>query len=798
MFNFRTLGKPTHYKYIINDQPYDENSEISIIKSLYYENKHGSIKITDVIIEYADTINLNEAIKIEKNKISIDNRLKERTRMQIFSKPSIVYKFYNCMKEADQVRLKNSFKIEKERETLIIFSNELKDIDLSEEKVEDLELKLRENRFDLHVKKIFTDEEGIEQSFEMEIGDDRHIDTQDYRHDLSRSIEEDEFIDFNDNSKFILKETNKVYSDKNTVKEYKRTYFNNAFRASFTRDGKLVTLGKYNPENNSYKLNIFKINPFNSNTLPNYISAVTEKLKEMKNIQNDYDIDKLYVTDYADIIKNYIIRLEESLSNTSNEEAIRRLRREIETLKLFKILFLDYKGNALDERIKIMKKNNLIKWFIESSEERFTKELPKYDRIKQIFYSMINGRVNNAIKLCGNDLNILPLLISQPHNKSSQKLLNESVTKWKNSNIWNNFPIEQKYIYEILSSSSLPVYQLPNILNYLNWKSLFICLSNYTLNYKSHISDITRAYETISKKNNNNVSPLFENYTDINYLLIKLVSLIESSNSTNEVLSMLSNSASLFSGFSSHHIQYIIITTLTNILHEVYNRNGPMEINIHPTIKYLNRLHFNLLIKCVEELLLNNNWKDAISLVEYSSISERVKDYIRRDIIFRYPDMADDTFTQYDYAYESLATYSYNMFDVEKAVEYFIKSGNYNRAFDIFLFYILYYKIIQNNVCNSMIEQLSKFSTRVREIYRWETHGKVLQAYFFYMEREEEYLRNCNIKDIEVLIKEIENMTGELGYRSITLLCKNIMIDNIRIIYNKICNLKNTSDVIYY
>lgn len=822
IFDFRARqGKPKNYKYYINEIEYDETIDYGVINSIYYENKYGSLRIQGITIEYADTINLNDAINIEKFKITIDQRLKEMTRAQLGRKPIVIYKFYNCYKELNELMLPSKFKAEKERDTLIIFAEELRDLDISDNN-QDMNFDLNENAafnlslknkpgFDIRVKKVFTGEDGKDKSFEIELAEDQINEGMGLvgQGELSQSTDEYEFIDFNDDSKFIIKSYNKVFSEKSTVKEYKKSYFNMAFKPSFTRDGKLVTLGKYNPETNSYKLNICKINPLNkfskkdaefysTNTLPNYLNTISQKLDEMH--QNK--INLLSIIDHNEIIKNYIIRLEESITHTTNNEIIRRLRREIETLKLFSILFLN-PGSPLAERVRIIKKNNLIKWLIQSTEDEFNKELHKYDRIEQILFSMINGRINTSIKLCGNDLNILPLLISQPHNKSSQTLLKESITKWKNSGIWERFPEVQKFIYELLSNNTHSVYSdnSSNIIKYFNWKSIFICLSNYTLNYNSNIIELLNAYEII-QKNTKKVPAENNNHSDINYLLIRLINSIEKSGLGSADLEMISNSESLFSKFSSHHVQYIIISTLLNIINEAYNQS-PIEVNVYPIIAKLKKLHFSLVIKCVEELLLNNDWRSAIELVNYSSISIRVKDYIVKDIIFRYPDAfsTDQTFVDYPFAFESLGHHALNNFEIDQAILFYERAGNFSKAFDIFLFYKLYHAIIQNNFTNEMAKKLSEYQAKMRDISRWDSHGKIIQTYYFFLDREyeDEFLEslNCNIADIELLVKEIENMTEELGYTRINLLVKNIMIENIRKIYNKVCLLKSTNDVIY-
>ena len=90
-FDFRNLtARPKVIKFLINGENFNKDYNYDVIDSILYGNKYGQLWIDKLNLLNQDLC-LENLIKIEKFKISIDKSLKERLISSIYIKPDVEY-----------------------------------------------------------------------------------------------------------------------------------------------------------------------------------------------------------------------------------------------------------------------------------------------------------------------------------------------------------------------------------------------------------------------------------------------------------------------------------------------------------------------------------------------------------------------------------------------------------------------------------------------------------------------------------------------------------------------------------
>jgi hypothetical protein len=589
-------------------------------------------------------------------------------------------------------------------------------------------------------------------------------------------------------------------------------------KPSFTVNGNFVTFGTYDYKFNRTKICINKIVPnkdvnskltqhYENNTRVTYLECLQEKINQCPNIDQLYHrTQTLNIIDYTSIIDRYLENLEFTMKETNDVVLKSKLEAEIRILKLFKLLFLNNVTNrnytkSLRVEVKLMRKAKLTEWLVQNSEDFFRSQLNKgHDPL----VSLVSGRHENVLQLCTNPveypMNIMASLASITRSKEH---LRNSIKIWKEeSRLFQQFDKDIQKIYEIMSSSELDVYD-GYILNFANWKTLLISLMVNTLKYRTYIPEVVQAYETIVN-NSNHPLPLTtkRDKTDLGYLLIKYLAQIETNTPTADIVKLIEDTGSLSPQFVTHHVQYIIASILLNTLTEAYYFNiDDSLLDVRPEIDFeaLKRLHFRLLVKNVEEFLLSDDWKHAIQLIDNSTIPMRLRNLMIKDIYSRYARVADSdpTYLQIESytVHEAYAEFKLNSFDYEMAFGHFILAKQYSRAFDVLVFHMIYPEIILDNVGNKLHHELKALSEVGHSIPRWITHGKLILDYLFFKERFDVLIDEISFEDLEGILRSVERLTGELGYERRTYSVRNVMLKQLRKLYNRYAEIKSSNDV---
>jgi hypothetical protein len=412
------------------------------------------------------------------------------------------------------------------------------------------------------------------------------------------------------------------------------------------------------------------------------------------------------------------------------------------------------------------------------------------------------------------------MMISTTNTEARAKLIETNVKSWETQRLYTTFPAELRLIYNVLSVSPLEKDEnLKSILGICDWKKTLIFSSLYLNSPSIEISTILKNFDSMKSRNlSNSIIPC--NYKElkeqreyeienINYLLISLYAAFESKTPTNDTTSLISNiikkicyTSNIFSYFADHHLHYIIITILLNTLKETYNRS-----NVADTIFELKGLHFKLLTKAVEEILIfegskkqsDSNWKFAISLISYSNTPKRMQNMMINDILFKFVSIAhrDPIFKnekafEKKVSFEALALFKLNEFYIRDAYNYFKESGNLDKANEIFIFYILTQSLVNNNITNDNEEEIKFLKNVSTNVYFWEKYGTIFSDYLFYLNlASKNKVDRKDLQSILGLIKMVEaiNTNTVVYYGNLINYCRNIMLSKLRETYNKISHV---------
>lgn len=734
----------------------------------------------------------------------------------------------------------------------------------------------------------------IKEQFENKIEEDLNFvnfdkDEKDFDFDLKKIQENAAF-------KFV----DPLHLPKDKLKNFTKSYFNNSFKVCFNSRGELITPGKFNIENFRSKLNVNRIIPnksllqinskkelnfealeyYHKSTIINYLNILNKNLKEKitllennddmdisvspigksvlkTNNKLDYQVSDLSLNDHTDILDEYIMDLQNfkiQVKNTHKKDSqaaklIEKLEKEIETLKLFKVLFLncfknrDANNNSFipqfksqGEEVKRMRKKKLTDWLIESiscekKDENKLRPREAPSQIDQTFGEILNqllqGKIKRAVEICiKNGLLNLSMIISNSNPSIRSRLIKDSIKSWGNIGLYESFPNNLRKIYNLLSGEEiLRGDQGSEILTGCNWKQLFLSLSLHSMDQVKDISQILSEFEAVvnAHKSNKNLLPNINeksNVNDINFTLIKLYRAIENNQTAkiSELINTLMNTSNVFDEFSDCHLHYILVsvllTTQENSDERFVINSSVVKINRSFDFNFLKKIHLKLLNKVTEELLLSENetaktnWKYVINMIKLSNIPASIKNILTNELIFKNINIAkeDQSFlnNMMDGAniQEALGLYNYNRFNFKAAYQNFKNSKNFTKANEIFLFSILCLKIIENNVSNNTYEELNLLSNFSLNCSIWEKYGTVLHQYLVLLRKlEGDEIRKLELIDLSYirnLIKKVDAIfipkNQDRSYINMINLCRNKILGRLRKIYNTKTELISKKD----
>lgn len=387
----------------------------------------------------------------------------------------------------------------------------------------------------------------------------------------------------------------------------------------------------------------------------NYINVLDNLIKLNDNLNlNDYTAIILV---YINQIQNKINEIEKKESNIINNKFIIKYKKIISTLKLFCILFLncfmykpeyEYKNdpnlftNSFSDKIMSYRKRLLIEWCIEEQKTKLEQNISNLN---------INND-NNDIKSNYEKLysygQIKKNIDENPNNKKVSLFMRAKMSN-------NNEKISKNNMYYFTGFNALygeNNRQFKDIFvdKYNNdWLSFFI----QSLLYEEKRDDyIVYSIELLSKNINNmknKAKPIINNTNnniiyDINFILLKLYENYIKGDINEQIkfLKMISYPNIINNTNSSDHfLQYIICSTLLKIIPIIFPKDD--QINRELTDKiFIKKLTYNLLIKSIEEILINpiyeNNsdfskYINAIKLIQLSFLNNKIKNVLINSII---------------------------------------------------------------------------------------------------------------------------------------------------------------------
>jgi hypothetical protein len=567
----------------------------------------------------------------------------------------------------------------------------------------------------------------------------------------------------------------------------------------------------------------------------------SEFYEEKGNKQIDITIEKLTVTDFTSIIndliedlstnKDYINNLSLPADESKKKILKENFEKEISVLKLFKCLFLNCYmnrtnsslsnketninfSNSLRADVMRMRKKRLLDWLVDNTESDYQKNMNQNISADSIYHKiltcLVHGRLLKATEIANSQgLVNLSMLISQSNSKTKARLVSESIAAWKRNKIHEVMPKTLSLIYDLIAGLDNP-----SIVDYCDWRSLIISESIFSSPLSAPLSSIENKIQ-MKIKNNTNIQkltlPIINSYdnklraNNIFYLLTSLYSSMEQLNKSKEnkiLLQEICNTLSFSSSFTDHHLQYILISILLNTIKESFDfsnsiKNVQEKIFEKPVIDigYLQKLHGNLLIKNIEEILLSgevSSWKYAINFIKYSNISEIYKKLLISDIVHKNVEAASKDkvyFTIFDPTRSAYALFNLYQFKFREAYENFKYAKNYETATEIFIFYFLCQSILNDNSSsNNIKEELDILSKDSHNVYYWGKYGLIFQDYIYLLNqfKESSNFEEISFNESERLIKKVEkmNIKSDVTYSQILTLCRNYMLINLRKIFN--------------
>ena len=396
---------------------------------------------------------------------------------------------------------------------------------------------------------------------------------------------------------------------------------------------------------------------YNKIIFKNYINIFDKVSKDKNN-------NKLDINDHTYIILTYISHIENEINkisqkqnkNKSDINYITKLTKISSILKLFSILFLNcfmYKPenqylndkslftNSFSDKIMSYRKRLLIEWCIEEQKNLLEKNISKINLLnsgnnqKQDYQELYSyGQIKKVME----EPKKRSLFIRAKMSNNSEKIAKNNLCYFTGYNAlyggknrkFNDIFVD-KYNNDWISF-------LAQSLLFEEKKDEYIVYSIDLLT--KNLNNMNSAAKPEIKVNNNIIY-------DINFILLKLYEEYIKGNLNEQIkyLKMISYSCNIFNNNSTDHfIQYIICSTLLNILDTIYPKDNDIDREITDKI-FIKNLVYNLLIQSVEEILINkpainniNNNDDynlVIKLISYSFLNKKVQKKLITDIISR-------------------------------------------------------------------------------------------------------------------------------------------------------------------
>ena len=492
-----------------------------------------------------------------------------------------------------------------------------------------------------------------------------YIKTRDINNDLEYDKDSRNYINIIQDSK-IKNKVNKLISEgellmkKNSKINISNNFNDNGLYFSLNKSGE-----KYS-YNYNLKLNKLTLNSdieeeflfdYNKIIFKNYINIFDKVSKDKNNNKLDIN-DHTYITlTYISQIENEINKISQKQNkNKSDINYITKLTKISSILKLFSILFLNcfmYKPenqylndkslftNSFSDKIMSYRKRLLIEWCIEEQKNLLEKNISKinllnsgnnqkqdyqelysYGQIKKVMEEpkkrslFIRAKMaNNSEKIAKNNLCYFTGY-NALYGGKNRKFNDIFVDKYNND--WISFLV-QSLLFEEKKDEYI-IYSIDLLTKNLN--------------------NMNSAAKPEIKVNNNIIY-------DINFILLKLYEKYIKGDLDGQIkyLKMISYSCNIFNNNSTDHfIQYIICSTLLNILDTIYPKDNDIDHEITDKI-FIKNLVYNLLIQSVEEILINkpainniNNYDDynlVIKLISFSFLNKKVQKKLITDIISR-------------------------------------------------------------------------------------------------------------------------------------------------------------------
>ena len=656
----------------------NETINFDSIKEIKFMNSNGNVILNGFFkIEKTYQSNLNNLIKIEQLNVKFSNILKKFLQFHFADTKIIIHfdlndnnlnlisknfhkipqnlnpKFNNNFLELTQI---NSF----ENLNILNFINDENNIEIEDFKDNFSELENNNNNFEFpnQISKYFKKEDGSKKNIPIDDSNDYEIESENLI--LDEKVEfklNDNFISFDNLDKFNFNKEihNLIENPQNFIEKKEKKFCNlscmNLFGDYFKIKENHFYLSNLCFNNLNLNSDINNDKNYLNVTLFKYLEIFDNFLKE-KFEKNDYfNINDLNLTDFSNLISNYISHLENYKNFLINDNSniknnlIIRIKKEILTLKLFSLLFLNcfisvgkFNGenkfneeNFKDIKNMKMRKKKLIEWLIEAQKDEFNKNIKNFnDFNSKVIISLINGQILNSIKECQKQKkSILALLISQLNNKISQENCNIYLnSNYKKLNV-NNY---LKKIYNLIGANC----KINNegnsnliIENYCNWKNILIQITLFLSEPDENINNLIEILENeINNNNKNNKKISFyvdKDKYEINFLLLKIYYYFIKNDNFEEQIKLLNNlthSLSFHDSKCDHHVQYIIINILSRIIQK-------LNINNEIYLDYIKKTAYFLTKKINEEIFIifkNENIDENLEkLLNLSNISNQMK-----------------------------------------------------------------------------------------------------------------------------------------------------------------------------
>ena len=492
-----------------------------------------------------------------------------------------------------------------------------------------------------------------------------YIKMKDINNDLEYEKGSHNYINIIQDSK-IKNKVNKLISEgellmkKNSKVNISNNLNDNGLYFSLNKSGE-----KYS-NNYNLKLNKLALNSdveedflfdYNKIIFKNYINIFDKVSKDKNNNKLDINDHTYIILTYTSQIENEINKISQKQNkNKSDINYITKLTKISSILKLFSILFLNcfmYKPenqylndkslftNSFSDKIMSYRKRLLIEWCIEEQKNLLEKNISKinllnsgnnqkqdyqelysYGQIKKVMEEpkkrslFLRAKMaNNSEKIAKNNLCYFTGY-NALYGGKNRKFNDIFVDKYNND--WISFLV-QSLLFEEKKDEYI-IYSIDLLTKNLN--------------------NMNSAAKPEIKVNNNIIY-------DINFILLKLYEEYIKGDLDGQIkyLKMISYSCNNFNNNSTDHfIQYIICSTLLNILDTIYPKDNDIDREITDKI-FIKNLVYNLLIQSVEEILINkpainniNNYDDynlVIKLISFSFLNKKVQKKLITDIISR-------------------------------------------------------------------------------------------------------------------------------------------------------------------